>query len=206
MLASMYVPKSFGCTDENELLGFARSNSFATVVTRDETTGITATHVPVLIDAASGAWTIRGHIARANSQRLEGDALVIFSGPHAYISPTWYVEPNRVPTWNYVAVHVTGRIERLEGADDLRDIVKGLTRQHEASMPRPWPGHLPSDIEDKLLRAIVGFRVMSTDIRGAFKLSQRDSTESKTNVVAALRERGSDDEMAIADLMAASLV
>jgi transcriptional regulator len=201
----MYVPKSFACTDENELLSFARSNNFATLVTRDETTGIAATHVPVLIDSTSEGWTVHGHIARANPQRLEGEGLLIFSGPHAYISPSWYVEPNRVPTWDYVAVHVTGRVERLENPDDLRKIVKRLTKQHEASMAHPWPGDLPPDIEDKLLRAIVGFRMVSTTIRGAFKLSQRDSMESKENVVAALRERDSDDERAIAELIAQSL-
>jgi len=159
----------------------------------------------VLIDATSEGWTLHGHIARANPQRLEGEALLIFSGPHAYISPTWYIEPNRVPTWDYVAVHVRGRVERRESPDDLREIVKRLTRQHEAALPRPWSGDLPPDIEDKLLRAIVGFRVVSTEVRGAFKLSQRDSLETKTSVIAALRQRGSANENAIADLIARSL-
>ena len=201
----MYVPQPFACTDEKELLAFATANSFATLVTRDEDDGISATHVPVLIDATSEGWTLHGHIARANPQRLEGEALLIFSGPHAYISPTWYIEPNRVPTWDYVAVHVRGRVERRESPDDLREIVKRLTRQHEAALPRPWSGDLPPDIEDKLLRAIVGFRVVSTEVRGAFKLSQRDSLETKTSVIAALRQRGSANENAIADLIARSL-
>ena len=201
----MYVPQAYACTDPAELLAVARGNDFATLVTRDEAEGVVATHVPVLIDATRDGWTLRGHIARANPQRLEGEGLVIFSGPHAYISPTWYVEPNRVPTWDYVAVHVSGRVERLESPDDLRDIVRRLTERHEAALPRPWSGDLPTDIEEKLLRAIVGFRLVSTDIRGAFKLGQRDSIETKKSVVAALRERGSPGESAIADLIARSL-
>lgn len=184
--------------DEKELLDFARAHNFATLVSQSEQTGIVATHVPVLVDASAGGWVLCGHVARGNPQPLEGDALVIFSGPHAYISPSWYVEPNQVPTWNYLAVHVDGHCERIERADELRTIVGRLTAQHEATLPNPWQPRLPADLESRLLSGITGFRVVSRNIRGAWKLNQNKSVESRNSVASALRQRGSEDERSIA--------
>ena len=195
----MHVPKHFATNDARMLLEFADAHNFAILVSQSETTGLVATHVPVLVDPTESGWTIHGHISRANAQPLTGDALVIFSGPHAYISPNWYVETNQVPTWNYLAVHVTGACERIDGADELRTIVGRLTARHEAALPNPWQAHLPADLESRLLSGIIGFRVVSRDIRGAWKLNQNKSVESRTAVATALRQRGSDDERSIAD-------
>lgn len=202
----MHVPQAFAMTDEKQLLEFARSHNFATLVSRDEATGLTATHVPVLVDASDSGWVIYGHVSRANPQPLDGDVLVIFPGPHAYVSPRWYVEPNLVPTWNYVAVHVTGRAARIDRPDELRTIVGRLSAQHEAALPNPWRPDLPAELERKMLAGIVGFRVISRHIRGAWKLNQNKSPESRKSVAASLRQRGSDDERAIADWMDRALV
>lgn len=200
----MYVPKQFAVTDETKLLSFARANNFATLVTRGAT-ALSASHVPVLVDAVDGNWVVHGHVARANPQQLDGEALVIFSGPHAYVSPSWYVTPNLVPTWDYVAVHVSGTCTRIEEPAHVREIVDRLTAQHEAGLPHPWERALPVDLERKLLQGIVGFRVVSTDVRGSWKLHQHHSVENRRKVVAALRERGSEAERLIADLIEANL-
>jgi transcriptional regulator len=198
-MRSMHVPKHFALNDERQLLAFAEAHSFATLVSQSDATGIVASHVPVLVDRAESGWIIEGHVARANPQPLTGEALVIFSGPHAYISPSWYVEANQVPTWNYLAVHVTGSCERIDRPDELRTIVRRLTAQHEAGLPNPWEPHLPPDLESGLLSGITGFRVVARDIRGAWKLNQNKSLESRSSVARALRQRGSDDERSIAD-------
>jgi transcriptional regulator len=197
----MHVPKAFAMTDEKQLLEFARSHNFATLVSRDDTTGLAATHVPVLVDSSDAGWVIHGHVSRANPQPLDGDVLIIFPGPHAYVSPTWYVEPNLVPTWNYVAVHVTGRSERIDDPDELRTIVGRLSAHHEAGLPNPWRPGLPAELERRMLAGIIGFRVNARDIRGAWKLNQNKSLESRQSVASVLRQRGSDDERAIADWM-----
>jgi len=201
----MYVPAPFVVTDREKALAFARTNNFAALVTRDERAGLVATHVPVLVDALEDAWVVHGHIARANAQPLEGEALVIFSGPHAYISPSWYARPNLVPTWDYVAVHVTGRLQRIDEREEVKAIVDRLTAQHEATMPQPWKRDMTPEVESKLLDRIVGFRVQSTEIRGAWKLHQHHLPDDRKRVAAALRERGSDHEKMIADLIERTL-
>jgi transcriptional regulator len=197
----MYIPHEFSVTDREQLLAFVQSNNFATLVTCDAQTGLTATHVPLLVDPTEEGWAVYGHIARANPQPLEGRALVIFSGPHAYVSPTWYTQSKMVPTWDYVAVHVSGICERIEDSAELKRIVQRLTLKHEASMPNPWRGELPPDVENNLLQRIVGFRVMSEEIRGAWKLHQHHSVENRRRVASALRERGSDNERLVAELI-----
>lgn len=186
-------------SDATQLLDFARSHNFATLVSQSEQTGIVATHVPVLVDPSDDGWVLCGHVSRGNPQPLAGDVLVIFSGPHAYVSPSWYVEANQVPTWNYLAVHVDGHCERIEDANALRSIVGRLAAQHEASLPNPWQPRLPADLESRLLSGITGFRVVSRNIRGAWKLNQNKSVENRKSVASALRQRGSEDERSIAD-------
>jgi transcriptional regulator len=110
----MYVPASFKMSDADELHGFMRAHSFAMLVTQGKG-GMTATHLPLLLDADVGPnGRLLGHVARANPQwrDVEGEALVIFPGPHAYVSPTWYESPGTVPTWDYLAVHAYGVLRR----------------------------------------------------------------------------------------------
>src|SRR6187431_903488 len=144
----MYVPNSFAERDLPTLLAFIEAHPLATLVTSTTTEGLFATHLPLVLDRASGPkGTLFGHVARANPHaRLvtsEGiDALVIFTGPDAYITPEWYQtkrETGRVvPTWNYVAVHAYGVLRLRDDPAFLRKHLEALTRQHEADRPRPW--------------------------------------------------------------------
>lgn len=137
----MYTPFSFVESNLSTLHSCIEENSFATLVTTDGS-GPVVSHLPLLLDRADGPnGTLIGHMAKANPQWRDitnGDALAVFHGPHAYISPSWYQERNVVPTWNYVAVHAKGKVKRVEEQSELLDIVRRYVNVHETSMPEPW--------------------------------------------------------------------
>lgn len=203
----MYVPASFRVSDPIELHAFMRSYSFATLVTHGEN-GLTATHLPVLLDAEAGPHGhLLGHVARANPQwrDAEGEALVVFSGPHAYVSPTWYETPGTVPTWNYVAVHAYGVLRLVDDRDALHDILTRSVAAYERSMPRPWSYDRSDPDVEKLLPAIVGFRIEITRLEGKWKLNQNHPEPRRRKVIAALEARPDENSRAVAALMAATL-
>jgi transcriptional regulator len=180
----MYIPKTFQVTDSEVLAAFIRAHSFATLVSAVEGTPF-ATHLPLLLDEGR----LLGHVARANPhwRAFDGqqEALAIFHGPHAYISPTWYTVAPAVPTWNYAAVHVYG-IPRLIEGEGLAAIVDRLVAAYEAAQPAPWSGELPAEYRAKLLQAIVGFELEIVRIEGKFKLGQGRSQEDQLGVLARL--------------------
>src|SRR5436309_15160351 len=137
----MYIPAAFAETDLTRLHDFIGQNSFGLLVTQVEGLPF-ATHLPFLLERPAGPHgTLVGHVARANSQWREAagqTALAIFSGPHAYVSPTWYEAEQVVPTWNYAAVHVYGRVQIIQDESALLGIVQEMVRVYEQAMPRPW--------------------------------------------------------------------
>ena len=203
----MYVPASFKIADAAEVHGFMRRHSFATLVTQGGG-GMTATHLPILLDADAGPrGTLLGHVARANPQwkTAEGEALVIFAGPHAYISPSWYETPGTVPTWNYVAVHAYGALQLVEDSGSLHDILTRMVSVYERGMPEPWSYDVADPDLDGMLKAIVGFRIEITRLEGKAKLNQNHPEERRRKVVRALESQPDEDSQAIAGLMAATL-
>ena len=182
-----------------------------TLVTMGED-GLEASHVPMLIEPDVGPFgTLHGHIARANLQWRRAttgvQALAIFLGPNAYITPSWYPTKSLtgkvVPTWNYVAVHVYGTIGFLDDPSDLRAIVTKLTETHEAHRAEPWQvGDAPAEFIDSMLRGIVGFKLAIGRIEGEWKLSQNRSAEDIAGVREGLRSEGSEMQRAVAAAMA----
>ncbi|HEY7152939.1 MAG TPA: FMN-binding negative transcriptional regulator [Gemmataceae bacterium] len=204
----MYVPAAFAEADPTKLHDFIEQNSFGLLVSRVEGLPF-ATHLPFLLDRTSGPHgTLLCHVARANPQWRDADgqtALAIFSGPHAYISPTWYEAEQVVPTWNYSAVHAYGRIQVVEGEGELLDIVREMVRVYEQAMPRPWSFDSSSTFVERMLAQIVGFRIEVEKIEGKWKLNQNHPVERRKKVVQALRERDDENAQAIAALMQAML-
>lgn len=180
----MYIPKSFQITDPEVLAAFIRAHSFATLISAVDGAPF-ATHLPLLLDQGR----LLGHVARANPhwQAFDGQrqALAIFHGPHAYVSPTWYATSPAVPTWNYAAVHVYGTARLVEG-DALAALVDRLVATYEATQPQPWSGELPAEYQAKLLQAIVGFELEIERIEGKFKLGQNRSREDQLGVLGRL--------------------
>lgn len=205
----MYTPTRFQETDSEKLHAFIEANSFATLVSHDGTASI-ASHLPLLLerpkDANDDAYLL-GHVARSNSQwqSPQGEVLAIFTGPHAYISPTWYGETDVVPTWNYVAVHVYGRLVIIDDPVELTALVLQTVSRFEAPMPEPWRFDAESEFMQRLLPQIVGFKIPISRIEGQWKLNQHHPEPRRQRVIEQLQQQPGTDQRAIADLMRQTL-
>ena len=203
----MYIPSSFSETDLTTLFDFIEQHSFGLVVSQlnDEQS---ATHLPLLLDRQAGPFgTLIGHVARANPQwqAIDRNVLVVFSGPHAYISPSWYEAENVVPTWNYVAVHVYGTLHLIEEAKATVKILRDLVLLHEKSMPEPWGFRDDDEFVSRLAESVVAFKVEIIRIEGKWKLSQNHPRERREKVIDALALQRGENSQAIAALMARTL-
>jgi transcriptional regulator len=202
----MYVPAAFAETDLAVLQAFVEQHSFGLLVTTVAGAPF-ATHLPFLMDRGTGPQgTLLCHVARANPQWKEAagqTALAVFSGPHAYISPTWYAAENVVPTWNYAAVHVYGRIEVVEDADRLHDLVGAMVEEYERVLPKPWSLGERTEYLERMLAQIVGLRIEIDRVEGKWKLNQNHPIERREKVIRALREQGEENAVRVADLMEA---
>lgn len=187
----MYIHRLNSWENEPEIIEFISKNAFATLVTQVEGKSW-ATHLPfVLSENPEGHAILSGHIAKANPQWKElsrdADVLVIFQGPHAYISSSWYNHEN-VPTWNYLAVHVYGKIRIIEGKE-LMDHLKSLVDIYEEG--RPNRVHVetmtPAYVESQL-KALVGFEVKIEDVHASAKLSQNRDDKNYKNIIQNLEE------------------
>ncbi|QEE24133.1 FMN-binding negative transcriptional regulator [Rhodanobacter glycinis] len=200
----MYMPRHYQETRSEALHGLIDAYPFATVVTHADGE-LTANHLPF----ERVGEVLHGHVARGNEMvALDGaPVLVIFRGPHGYVSPNWYPTKHEtgreVPTWNYAVVHVHGRLKVIEDATWLRALLERLTDRHEASEPAPWHvSDAPEDHIEKSLRAIVGIEIAIERIEGKFKLSQNHSERNRLGVIAGLRRRDGDGDAELADWMA----
>ncbi len=203
----MYLPSAFAETDTHKLHAFMRRYSFG-LLTSQGGAGLVASHLPLLLDAEAGPHgQILGHMARANPQwkQVEGEVLVVFSGPHAYISPTWYEAEGTVPTWNYVAVHAYGTLTLVEEPAELLDILRRSVRVYESPRAEPWAFDESAAYVEKLLKAIVGFRIEITRLEGKWKLSQNHPEERRRKVANALGLEESDDSREVARLVLETL-
>jgi transcriptional regulator len=204
----MYVPAAFAEADPTRLHDFIEQNSFGLLVS--QVGGLPfASHLPFLLDRTAGPHgALVGHVARANPQWRDAagqTVLAVFSGPHAYVSPTWYEAEQVVPTWNYTAVHAYGRAEVVEDKGALLEIVQRSVQVYEQAMPRPWSFDPSGRFVERLLAQIVGFRIEVERFEGKWKLSQNHPAERRKKVVGALQRQGGEDAQAIAALMRAML-
>jgi len=191
----MYNPEHFRETRSDVLHAFIDAHALGALVTQ-RAGGMTADHLPLLrATLDDGTQVLRGHVARANPvhRELAEDAsvLVIFSGPQAYITPSWYPSKQEhgrvVPTWNYSVVHVHGRIRFIDDAPWLHGLVGALTDRHERPRPAPWQvSDAPADYIEGMLAAIVGLEIRIEAIEGKFKQSQNRDARDRAGVAAGL--------------------
>ncbi|MFJ3374949.1 FMN-binding negative transcriptional regulator [Pseudomonas sp. NPDC086112] len=206
----MYTPSNFAINDLNELHQHILGARLGVLVTHG-VQGLQASHLPLLLNADHGPnGTLYGHLARANPQWRElqngAEALVIFAGADAYVSPGFYPSKAEhgkvVPTWNYVAVHAYGTGEVFTDTDRLRDLVNALTERHEAGRAQPWKvADAPADYIDGMLKAIVGFALPIQRLEGKRKLSQNRSTADIAGVREGLTASPDVHDQALAHLM-----
>lgn len=202
----MYVPTQFSETRVPVLHDWIGRIGLGTLVTLGEG-GLVASHVPMLVDPEPAPFgTLTGHFARANPQwRSIGpdlEALAVFIGPEAYISPAWYPTKRQtgkvVPTWNYIAIHAYGLLEFFDDSDRLHALVTRLTARHEAGRAEPWAvGDAPADFIRAQLEGIIGFALPIARIEGKWKMSQNRPEADRTGVAEGLRRDGKNAAAAL---------
>ena len=184
----MYIPEHFVVRDHATALAFMRANPFTILVSSTDE-GPFATHLPVVIRENGDQVVIRGHVAKANPhwRHLERDprCMIIFHGPHAYISPGNYTLRESVPTWNYGAVHVYGNARVFSAPEELLGVLHELIPMFEPPYAEQWAS-LSQTYRERMLSHIVGFEITVTRIEAKFKLSQNRTREEQENVIASL--------------------
>ena len=209
----MYVPAPFREDDLSALHGTMEAARLSNLVTATAE-GLVATPLPLFLVRDEGAYgTLYGHLARPNSQwKLPaiGDAMVLFMGPDAYVTPSWYASKREhgkvVPTWNYVAVHAYGPVEFFDDAERLHDVVSRLTDLHERPRAEPWAvTDAPESFTSAQLRGIVGLRLPINRIEGKRKMSQNRNAGDRAGVAAGLAVSDRPTDRAAAALIPSDL-
>jgi transcriptional regulator len=201
----MYSPKFNLVTDRAVLMEAMRADSFAILFGPQggaDQGGMVATHLPLVVKDDGPHGVLEGHFAKANKhwQALAGrETLVVFPGPHSYVSPTFYVEELSVPTWNYIAVHAYGTMELVEDEAGKDALLAGLIAANEPGFAERWNA-MPEGFRRTMLAGIQGFRIPIARIEGKFKISQNRLPEERGNVQAA-HAAGTADERELAAWM-----
>jgi transcriptional regulator len=199
----MYIPKYFKVTNVDEISGFIQKNSFGTIVTTEQGKPI-ATHLPFGLKKNEDDYYITGHMAYGNPQWKTfehcDDVLVMFQGPHAYISSSWYGH-EEVPTWNYQAVHVYGKASIVEKSELIEDLTLMLEKYEESrENPVLWDKLSPQFLENQL-KGIVGFKVKVGEIQAAYKLSQNRNETDYANIIDQLQNEENSNSKQVAEVM-----
>ncbi len=202
----MYMPPAFKEERIEVLHAAIRESGLATLVTMTDE-GLIASHAPLLLDPEPAPYgTLVGHLASPNPQASRSvadvEALAIFHGPDAYVTPGWYETKRQtgkvVPTWNYVAIHAYGPIRFFHDPDRLLEIVTRLTERHERDRAERWAvSDAPADFVAGMLRGIVGFEFPITRLQGKWKMSQNRPQADREGVVAGLTAEGREDIAAL---------
>lgn len=189
----MYIPTHFRQRDPKAAIAFMKRFPFALIVSNAKGAPV-ATHLPFHVEESEGKVILTAHFAKANPQwkNLE-EALVVFSGPHAYISPGLYEKEENVPTWNYIAVHAYGKVELVMDEVQGFEILESMMMQSEAEYLRQWEG-LSIEYKMKLYSGIVPFRVYVDRLEAKEKLSQNKTQKERSNIIESLS--GQDDAAA----------
>ncbi|MFO3790473.1 FMN-binding negative transcriptional regulator [Bacillus mojavensis] len=199
----MYIPKYYKVTNVDDIWDFVQNNSFGTIVTTAQGKPI-ATHLPLQLIKEGDTYYITGHIAYGNPQwrTFEAceDVLVMFQGPHAYISSSWYEKEN-VPTWNYQAVHLYGTASILN-EEELKHDLTMLLQTYEKHRKNPvlWDKLSPQLLESQL-KGIVGFKMKVGEIQASYKLSQNRNEKDYMNIINQLRNEGDSNSKQMVELM-----
>lgn len=205
----MHIAKKFQQHDNEKLLSLINEYPFSTLVTHSAE-GVEANHLPMILTETNGKKVLQAHIAKANPlwKTIENNTsvLVIFNGPNCYISPNYYLTKKEngkaVPTWNYVVVHVKGKITFIQDKDWLKTFINNLTNKHEASQDKPWStADAPIGYVEKMFPAIVGIEIGIDSMSGQWKLSQNQPDINQQGVIQGLMQGQESDAQKIAMLI-----
>lgn len=202
----MYIPKLNLMTDKTEAVKFMKRFSFATIISAKDNLPV-ATHLPFLIRLKDETIVLTSHFAKANEQWKDienNTVLVIFSEPHAYISPKHYDKELNVPTWNYLSVHAYGAGKIITSTDEVMEILESTIDNYELAYRQQW-NHLPEDYKLKMANGIVAFKVEVTTIQGKKKLSQNKTENEQSKIINALSKSEDTNEQLLAEYMSINL-
>lgn len=205
----MFSAKRYQATDNSQVLSFMQAHPFAIVTGIGADGYPVATHVPVEVEQlADGSIVITGHVARktdhAQAWEQNPNALILFTGPHVYVSASWYTDTKMASTWNYMTVHAKGKMQLLD-EEGTYAIIKKLTDRYEAHSAIPASMEkMGEQYVRNNLKAIVGFSMVVEQLEHVFKLSQNRDDESHQNIIQQLNQQGTDDARAIAAAMEAN--
>lgn len=197
----MYIPPHFKIENEAFISEIIQQYGFATLISQHQSRPF-ATHLPLLFDKENGY--LHGHFARPNPQWTDiehQEVLVIFQGPHCYISPSWYESQGNVPTWNYVTVHVYGTVEFVTDTDEAMDSMKEMITKYETPTSSYTLDYVPTQYLQALIKGIQPFKIKITSIEGKAKLSQNHPEERKQLVISQLEHINQENEQKIATWM-----
>ena len=199
----MYIPSQYKNENKEDIIAFLKTNAFGILITHTNNRSL-ATHIPLEYEEKEdGTAIVHGHLSKANEQCThlqEGtEALCIFNGPHSYVSSSWY-DFEEVPTWNYIAVHLRGKLSILN-EDALYQSLKKLTDKYEATQQNPVSLETLSAKTLRQMKGIIGFEITIDTLEAAYKLSQNRDTKNHNAIVNCLRETGDSGSVAIADHM-----
>ena len=202
---TLYRPDHFAVDDRAAIARLVHDYPFAMLVTPGSPEPFVS-HLPLLlVPEGESHGTLIGHFARANPHWRhvqDVESLVVFHGPHAYVSPSWYGQPERmVPTWNYATVHAHGTLEIIANALETRGVLDALIQRFEGGRTAPWTLRMPDRERDAMVAAIVAFRICVTRLEGKFKLSQNRTPADRARVAVALKAEGYAEATATAEWM-----
>jgi transcriptional regulator len=198
----MYCPAHFNESREDVLIDLISRYPLATII-RNEISGLTADHIPLIYRKDKESSQLVGHVARSNSLWVDGnnkEHLIIFHGPSHYISPDWYPSKKDhgkvVPTWNYAVVHVNGILSTTETPEDILNLITELTNKQEFGRSSPWQvDDAPKEYIENLIHHIVGIKFEITKITGKWKLSQNQTVENIHGVINGLKQVNESDSV-----------
>ncbi len=180
-----------------------KANAFAFITGIGENYPV-ATQIPVSVEIKDGTILLQGHIMRKTDHHLafekNNNVLVLFTGPHCFVSASWYTNPSVGSTWNYMTVHAKGKISFTDEAGTL-DAVKAVSDKYEGTEGPGAYDNLPKEYIDHMVKAIVGFTIEVESLDNVFKLSQNRDEASQKNIIAQLKQRGDDNSAMIAEEM-----
>ncbi len=198
----MYIPKLNRLEDAKEIISFIDRFSFGLLLSRNDNR-ILGTHIPIISNCNPQNLKLYAHISVANNQwkHIEDqEVLIIFSEPHAYISTKNYNKQETVPTWNYMAVHVYGKVKILLENDEIKDVIDQTITKYEIDYLEKWR-NLSEEFRNKMLKGIVTFRIDILEIEGKAKLSQNKSYEEQENIIRNLKNNNSTSDKLVAEYM-----
>ncbi|MEO6330539.1 MAG: FMN-binding negative transcriptional regulator [Ginsengibacter sp.] len=198
----MYIPTINSLTDRDEIVAFMKQFSFATIITSRHNLPV-ATHLPFLVTTKDNNIILISHFAKANQHWAEienNKALIIFSEPHAYISPKNYDKELNVPTWNYISIHAYGHGKLITETDKVFKVLEATINNYESSYKHQWET-LPEDYKLKMLKGIVAFEIVVTDLQAKKKLSQNRTVGEQQKIITSLLKSTDSNEQLIAGYM-----